>query len=216
LLRNRLPGNGRDLGQDQHGQDHRLGALRREARRLCALRAFIARQGIAQQCPERGRTQTFVAALRCDRIDAPWVIDGAMNRPFFKTCVETQLLPTLAPGDVVILDTLSSHKGPKVAEILRSVGARFLCLPPYPPDLNPIEMAISKIKAPVREAAARSCHTFWQTAGHVCELFTEAECMNYFIAAGDEPDQTGHALGSICNLWSQAVFPLRVSRICPH
>ena len=134
------------------------------------------------------RTQTFVAALRCDRIEAPWVIDGAKNRQFFETYIETQLAPTLAPGDVVILDNLSSHKGAKAAEILKSVGAWFLFLPSYSPGLNPIEMAISKIKALVRKAAARSYDALWRAVGHVCNLFTEEECMNYFSAAGYEPN----------------------------
>lgn len=134
------------------------------------------------------RTQTFVAALRCDRIEAPWVIDGAMNRQFFEAYIETQLVPTLSPGDVVILDNLSSHKGPKAAALLRDAGAWFLFLPPYSPDLNPIEMAISKIKALVRKAAARSYDALWRAVGQVCDLFTEEECMNYFIAAGYEPN----------------------------
>jgi transposase len=93
------------------------------------------------------RTQTFVAALRHDRLDAPWVIDGAMNRDMFERYIETQLAPSLRPGDVVILDNLSSHKSPRAAELLKSVGAWFLFLPPYSPDLNPIEMAFSKLKA---------------------------------------------------------------------
>ena len=134
------------------------------------------------------RTQTFVAALHCDRIEAPWVIDGAMNRQLFEAYVETQLAPTLAPGDVVILDNLSSHKGPRAAEILKNAGAWFLFLPPYSPDLNPIEMAISKIKALVRKAAARSYDALWQAVGHVCDLFSEEECMNYFKAADYEPN----------------------------
>lgn len=134
------------------------------------------------------RTQTFVAALRCDRIQAPWIIDGAMNRQFFDAYVETQRVPSLAPGDVVILDNLSSHKGTRAAALLKDVGAWFLFLPPYSPDLNPIEMAISKIKALVRKAAARSYDALWQAVGHVCDLFTKEECLNYFIAAGYEPD----------------------------
>ena len=86
-------------------------------------------------------TQTFIAALRHNRLDAPWVIPGAINGALFCTYVETQLAPTLTPGDVVILDNLSSHKSPRAAQALREVGAWFLFLPPYSPDLNPIEMA---------------------------------------------------------------------------
>ena len=83
------------------------------------------------------RTQTFVAALRHNRLDAPWVIDGTMNRTTFDTYVETQLAPTLRRGDVIIMDNLSSHKSARAAEVLRDVGAWFLFLPPYSPDLNP-------------------------------------------------------------------------------
>ncbi|RXV58668.1 hypothetical protein C6W92_16475 [Roseovarius sp. A46] len=89
-------------------------------------------------------TQTFIAASRHDRLDAPWVINGAMNRDLFELYVETQLAPTLHTGDVIILDNLSSHKSPKAAKAMRAVGAWFLFLPPYSPDLNPIEMAFAK------------------------------------------------------------------------
>ena len=130
------------------------------------------------------RTQTFVAALRHDRLDAPWVIDGAMNAEMFDRYITTQLVPTLKKGDVVILDNLSSHKSPGAARALKQVGAWFLFLPPYSPDLNPIEMAFSKLKALLRKAAARTYDDLWQAAGHVCNLFTEEECYNFFKAAG--------------------------------
>ena len=97
------------------------------------------------------QTQTFIAALRHDRLDAPWVIDGAINREFFDLYVETQLAPTLHKGDVVILDNLATHRSPKAAAILKDIGAWFLFLPPYSPDLNPIEMAFAKIKTVCRE-----------------------------------------------------------------
>ena len=130
------------------------------------------------------RTQTFVAALRHDRLDAPWVIDGTMNRVTFETYVETQLAPTLRKGDVIILDNLSSHKSPRAAQVLQEVGAWFLFLPPYSPDLNPIEMAFSKLKVLIRKAAARTYDALWKTVGHVCDLFTDEECYNFFKAAG--------------------------------
>ena len=130
------------------------------------------------------RTQTFVAALRHDRLDAPWVIDGTMNRATFDTYVETQLAPTLRKGDVIILDNLSSHKSARAAEVLRDVGAWFLFLPPYSPDLNPIEMAFSKLKALIRKAAARTYDDLWTAVGHVCNLSTDEECFNFFRAAG--------------------------------
>jgi transposase len=131
-------------------------------------------------------TQTFIAALRHDRLDASWVIKGAMNCDLFNTYVETQLAPTLRQGDVVILDNLSSHKSADAAEVLKSIGAWFLFLPPYSPDLNPIEMAFAKLKAQIRKAAARSYDALWQAVGHVCNLFSDEECYNYFKAAGYE------------------------------
>jgi transposase len=134
------------------------------------------------------RTRTFVASLRHDRLDAPWVIEGAMNAEMFNRYVETQLAPTLRKGDVVILDNLSSHKSPKAAETLRDIGAWFLFLPPYPPDLNPIEKAFSKLKALMRKAAATTYEQLWQAVGHVCNLFSEEECYNFFKAAGYQAD----------------------------
>ncbi|WP_420350764.1 IS630 family transposase [Paenirhodobacter sp.] len=134
------------------------------------------------------RTQTFVAALRHDRLDAPWVFDGAMNAEVFTLYIETQLVPTLRPGDVVILDNLSSHKSPGAATALRGIGAWFLFLPPYSPDLNPIEMAFSKLKSLIRKAAARTYDQLWNAVGQLCNLFSEEECYNYFRAAGYEAD----------------------------
>lgn len=133
-------------------------------------------------------TQTFIAALRHDGLTAPWVIEGAINRAIFDAYVETQLAPTLQRRDLVILDNLSSHKSPQAGEVLKSVGARFLFLPPYSPDLNPIEMAFSKLKALIRKAAARSYDALWRAVGAVCDLFTDEECYNYFKAAGYEAD----------------------------
>ena len=129
-------------------------------------------------------TQTFIAALRHDRLTAPWVIKGAINRKLFDAYVETQLAPTLKSGDVVILDNLSSHKSAHAAQVLKSVGAWFLFLPPYSPDLNPIEMAFSKLKTLIRKAAARSYDELWKAVGAVCDLFSDEECQNYFNAAG--------------------------------
>ena len=126
----------------------------------------------------------FIAGLRCDRLTAPWVIDGPINKACFEAYVETQLAPTLGKGDVVILDNLSSHKSPRAAQILADVGAWFLFLPPYSPDLNPIEMAFAKLKALLRKARARSYDTLWQAVGNICQLFTEEECFNFFKAAG--------------------------------
>lgn len=131
-------------------------------------------------------TQTFIAALRHDRLDAPWVIGGAMNRALFDLYVETQLVPTLQPGDVIILDNLAAHRSPTAAAAMQAVGAWFLFLPAYSPDLNPIEMAFAKLKALIRRAAARTYDDLWRAVGHVCDLFTDEECYNFFKAAGYE------------------------------
>lgn len=111
-----------------------------------------------------------------------------MNGAMFDLYVETQLAPALREGDVVILDNLSSHKSPNAARTLREIGAWFLFLPPYSPDLNPIEMAFSKLKALIRKAAARTYDQLWQAVGHVCDLFTDEECYNFFKAAGYKSD----------------------------
>ena len=113
-------------------------------------------------------TQTFIAGLRCDGLTAPWVIDQPMNRQIFDTYVETQLAPTLQPGDVVILDNLPSHKSAKAEAILKQRGAWFLFLPPYSPDLNPIEMAFAKLKAHLRRIGARTIDALWRAIGDIC------------------------------------------------
>ena len=133
-------------------------------------------------------TQTFIAARRHDRLDAPWVINGAMNGELFDLYVETQLTPTLQNGDVIILDNLSSHKSPTAASAMKDVGAWFLFLPSYSPDLNPIEMAFAKLKALIGRAAARSYDELWRDVGDVCDLFNEEECYNFFKTAGYETD----------------------------
>jgi transposase len=129
-------------------------------------------------------TQTFVAGLRCDGLTAPWVIDAPMNRDIFEIYVETQLAPVLRPKDVVILDNLSSHKSERAAQAIQARGAWMLFLPPYSPDLNPIEMAFSKLKAHLRAAAARTIDELWKAIGSICALFSPEECSNYFAAAG--------------------------------
>lgn len=134
------------------------------------------------------KTQTFIAALRCDGLTAPWVIDQPMNRRIFETYVETQLAPTLAPGDIVILDNLSSHKSEKARAILKERGAWFLFLPPYSPDLNPIEMAFAKLKAHLRRIKARTFEALWKAIGDVCDLYSPDECWNYLKEAGYASD----------------------------
>lgn len=129
-------------------------------------------------------TQTFIAALRAEGLTAPWVIPGAMDRAAFDRYIETQLVPTLRPGDIVILDNLSVHKSDRAKAAIRACGARVLFLPQYSPDFNPIEMAFAKLKAHLRAAAARTSDTLMAALGHVCSLFKPTECLNYFKAAG--------------------------------
>ena len=130
------------------------------------------------------RTMTFLAALRCDRIDAPCVLDQPINAQSFTDYVEQCLVPTLSPGDVVIMDNLSSHKRPAVRKAIRSVGARLLFLPPYSPDLNPIEQVFAKLKHLVRKAAERSHEATWRRIGSLLDTFSPAECRNYLSNSG--------------------------------
>lgn len=130
------------------------------------------------------KTTTFVAGLRSRGIAAPFVLDGPINRIAFETYVDKVLVPELEPGDIVIMDNLSSHKGPRVREMIEAAGATLLFLPPYSPDFNPIENAFSKLKAHLRKAAERTVDGLWTAIGRVIDLFTPAECRNYFKAAG--------------------------------
>jgi transposase len=136
----------------------------------------------------RWRTQTFIAGLRSDRLTAPWIINGAIDREAFDVYVETQLAPAVGKGDVVILDNLSVHLSVKAEAALRSQGAWMLFLPQYSPDLNPIEMAFSKLKAHLRKAAARTFDDLSNALGDICKLFEPDECWNYFKEAGYASD----------------------------
>ena len=129
-------------------------------------------------------TQTFIAGLTQDALIAPWVISGAMDGPAFETYIETQLAPALEPGTVVILDNLATHKSQAAARSLRKQGCWFLFLPPYSPDLNPIEMAFSKLKAHLRRIGARTFSALLEALGEICDLFDPAECWNFLKAAG--------------------------------
>ena len=130
------------------------------------------------------RTLTFLAALRHDRIDAPCVIDGPINGESFLAYVEQVLVPTLKPGDIVIIDNLGSHKGKAVRRAIRATGARLFFLPPYSPDLNPIEQVFAKLKTLLRKAAERTVETTWKRIGTLLGTFTPQECSNYFSNAG--------------------------------
>ena len=130
------------------------------------------------------KTQTFIAGLRCDALTAPFVIDAPMDRRIFETYVETQLAPTLQAGDVVILDNLPAHKSAAAEAAIRAKGAWLLFLPPYSPDLNPIELAFAKLKALLRARAIRTIDALWRAIGEICDLFSQQECRNYLAAAG--------------------------------
>ena len=130
------------------------------------------------------KTTTFVAGLRRDGITAPFVIDRPMNGVIFRTYVERVLAPTLSPGDIVILDNLGSHKGNETRRLIEACGAQLIFLPPYSPDLNPIELAFAKLKAMLRKAAERSVDDLWARIGDLLDSFSADECTNYFRHAG--------------------------------
>ena len=133
------------------------------------------------------KTTTFVAGLTTRGLVAPWVLDGPINREAFEVYVAEVLVPELREGDIVVLDNLSSHKGPRVRALIEAVGASLAYLPPYSPDLNPIEIAFAKLKALLREAAQRTIAGLWTAIGQLLDSFTPQECRNYFAAAGYEP-----------------------------
>jgi transposase len=130
------------------------------------------------------RTLTFLGALRCDRLAAPCVFDGPINGQCFRAYVEQQLVPVLKPGDIVIMDNLGSHKSAAVRQIIAAAGARLWFLPPYSPDLNPIEQTFAKIKHWMRCAQARTIPDTWRHIGRLVQAIDPAECANYFANAG--------------------------------
>ena len=134
------------------------------------------------------QTQTFIAGLTQDGLIAPWVIQGAINGPAFDTYIQTQLTPCLEPRSVVTLDNLSTHKSPRAAQNLKDCGCWFLFLPPYSPDLNPIEQAFAKLKAHLRRIGARTYDTLIDALGGVCGLYEPSECHNFLKAAGYASD----------------------------
>src|SRR6188472_1977704 len=132
----------------------------------------------------RWKTMTFLAALRHDRIEAPWFIEGPIDGASFRVYVEKVLLPTLRPGDVVIMDNLGSHKSKAVRQLIRSVGAKLFFLPKYSPDLNPIEQVFAKLKHLLRKAAARTVEAVCAAIGEALNAFSPDECANYLAHAG--------------------------------
>ena len=132
----------------------------------------------------RWKTLTFLAALRHDRIDAPWLVDGPINGERFRLYVEKVLVPSLRPGDLVIMDNRGSHKGQAVRHAIRAAGAKLFFLPKYSPDLNPIEQVFAKLKHLLRQAAARNFDTVCAAIGQLLDSFTAQECANYFANSG--------------------------------
>ena len=132
----------------------------------------------------RWQTTTFLGALRVSGFIAPLTIDGPITGPMFRSWVEQHLAPVLQPGDIVVMDNLSSHKVTGVREAIEAVGAELRYLPPYSPDLNPIELAFSKLKKLLRVGAERTVDKLWELCGNILEQFTEMECRNYFKHCG--------------------------------
>ncbi len=161
---------------DETGASTKMARLRGRAPRGQRLRAGVPHG--------HWKTTTFVGALRLTGMTAPMVLDGPMTGVWFLAYVEQVLVPTLQPGDTVILDNLPSHKGAAVREAIEAAGARLLFLPPYSPDFNPIENAFAKLKALLRKAAARTVTDLWRAIGDSLDAFTPAECANYFAATG--------------------------------
>src|SRR5215471_15382638 len=130
------------------------------------------------------KTMTFIAALRHDRLSAPWVIDGPINGDLFALYVEKLLAPTLAKGEIVILDNLGSHKNKAARSAIRARGAHLLFLPPYSPDLNPIEQVFAKLKHMIRKAQTRDVEATCRKVGQLLDFFAPAECANYLVNSG--------------------------------
>lgn len=134
------------------------------------------------------KTTTFTGALRLGGMTAPMVLDGPMNGVAFQAYVGLVLVPTLTPGDIVVMDNLPAHKSALVRTLIEAAGAHLLYLPPYSPDFNPIENAFSKLKSILRKAAARTIPTLWTAIGEAMAAYTPDECANYFTATGYEPE----------------------------
>ena len=132
----------------------------------------------------RWTTLTFIAALRCDQLTAPCVVDGPINGVSFLAYVEQVLVPTLRPGDIVVMDNLGSHKGLAVRRAIRNAGAKLFFLPPYSPDLNPIEQAFAKLKILLRKLDARTIAATWRAIGGLLDRFSPQECANYLTNSG--------------------------------
>jgi len=147
-------------------------------------RAPKGRRRLAKAPFGHGKTTTFVAALRGQGLDVPMVLGGPMTGQAFLAYVEQVLIPTLKPDDIVVLDNLPAHKIAAVRTAIAAAGAQFFLLPPYSPDMNPIEMAFAKLKTLLRQAVERTRDGLWQRIGELLDHFMPDECSNYFQAAG--------------------------------
>jgi transposase len=134
------------------------------------------------------KTTTLVAGLRMTGMVAPMVLDGPINGDWFEAYVAQVLVPELRPGDIVIMDNLSSHKRPAIRDRIAAAGATLRFLPPYSPDFNPIEKAFSRLKAMLRKAGERTVNGLWGLIGRLVDIFQPAECANYFSSCGYDPD----------------------------
>ncbi len=130
------------------------------------------------------QTMTFIAALRCDRVEAPWLLKGPINGECFRAYVDHVLAPTLRKGDIVVLDNLGSHKSMAVRRTIRAAGARLFFLPKYSPDLNPIEQLFAKVKHALRKAARRTSETLSNAIAETLDTVSSQECSNYLVNAG--------------------------------
>ncbi len=165
---------------DESGASTKMARLRGRARRGERCRAAVPHG--------HWKTTTFVGALRLRGMTAPMVLDGPMNGPAFLAYVEQVLVPTLAPGETVIMDNLPAHKVAGVRTAIEAAGASLRLLPPYSPDLNPIELAFAKLKAWLRRRAARTIPALWNAIAAALPTFSPAECANYFTACGYKPE----------------------------
>jgi len=134
------------------------------------------------------KTTTFTGALRIGGMTAPFVLDGAMDGTAFLAYIRQVLVPTLSPGDIIIMDNLPAHKVAGVREAIEAAGAELRYLPPYSPDFNPIEKAFAKLKAHLRKAAKTTISELWDVIADAIKAFSSQECSNYFTACGYEPE----------------------------
>lgn len=161
---------------DETGTATNMARLRGRARRGCRV--------VGRVPWGHWKIVTFVAGLRNDAITAPFVIDRAMTSTIFIEYVRQCLVPTLSPGDIVVMDNLQPHKNATVRQLIEAAGAELRFLPAYSPDLNPIEQAFAKLKAHLRKAQERSIEALWRRIGTVLDCFEPSECANFLANSG--------------------------------